>query len=175
MESINKNSSSTGGLALDGDEDAAQMVGGTAVNDSILSSDSKQKRGRKHPVNSGQLDSKNSEEDVDGDRTIDIMEATNNKRRSNSTVHRTDRFGNPITSVIGSYSLKNLTNRSKSVRTNKKDDLNSSTLSGGTGEGQTDNSDNKPKRHKLTFMDEVTNDATQLVEVHKIESYKKYN
>jgi hypothetical protein len=92
---------------------------------------------------------------------------------------RLDRLGNPITTVIGSYSLSSLNQRSKSIK-DKKDresrkSLNSSTLSGGTGEGQGDKKETKKPRHKLTFMDEVTNDKEALVEVHMIESYKKYN
>ena len=52
--------------------------------------------------------------------------------------------------------------------------LNSSQLSGGTGEGQSPEKEKK-KRHRITFMDDVTNDKSMLVEVHCIESYKKYN
>jgi hypothetical protein len=33
----------------------------------------------------------------------------------------------------------------------------------------------KKKRHRLTFGDDVANDKSALIEIHYIESYKKYN
>jgi len=36
-------------------------------------------------------------------------------------------------------------------------------------------SEDPTKRHRVSFMDQVTDDKDQLTEVHHIESYKKYN
>ena len=33
----------------------------------------------------------------------------------------------------------------------------------------------KQQRHRVTFMDDVSGDKGQLVEIHLIESYKKFN
>ena len=153
---------STGGLALDEEEAALR---GSTIKDSIL----EVKKSHARQGNSGQLISKASEEDIDP-RDVTLIEADTSRKRSGSVRH--DRFGNPITTVIGSYSLSNVGKRSRSIK-EKKDSLNASTLSGGTGEGQ--EKKEKKKRHRLTFMDEVTGDKTQLLEVHPIESYKKYN
>ena len=69
---------------------------------------------------------------------------------------RYDANGNPITTVIGNFSLQNLANRSK----NKK----SKTESPGTGEvsspDKKDSEIDKKKRHRVTFFDEVNNDKT---------------
>ena len=72
-----------------------------------------------------------------------------------------------------------MNNRSKSLK-DKRDSTGrrnvENTESGGTGEGEgSPGKKDKKKRHKITFMDEITNDKTQLTEVHYIESYKKYN
>ena len=53
-------------------------------------------------------------------------------------------------------------------------------MSGGTGENQTSPDKkkedlSKKKRHKVTFLDEVTDDKSALTDIHFIESYKKYN
>ena len=79
---------------------------------------------------------------------------------------RYDTNGNPITTVIGAYALSNLANRAKKQKKES-----------GTGEGSSPDkvAIDKSKRHRLTFGDEVSNDKSQLTEIHYIESYKKYN
>jgi hypothetical protein len=48
-------------------------------------------------------------------------------------------------------------------------------MSPGTGEVSSPDKEDRSKRHRLTFADEVHNDKTALTEIHYIESYKKYN
>ena len=82
---------------------------------------------------------------------------------------RKDRHGNPITTEIGRFSL---------VSKKKKKTV----VGAGTGgkeeesvTGEQSEFTDKKTRHRVTFMDEITNDKSQLTEVHLIESYKKYN
>lgn len=90
-------------------------------------------------------------------------------KSADDSLRRKDRNGNVITTEIGRFSLTNAGKKSKARKT---------VVGAGTGgkeeEGQTE-SPEKKTRHKVTFMDEVTNDKTQLTEIHLIESYKKYN
>ena len=76
---------------------------------------------------------------------------------------RKDRYGNLITTEIGRFSL---VGAKKSLKENTNGNLRSnSSLSGGTGEGQTQNksqSADKNKRHKISFYDEVTSDKSKL-------------
>ena len=132
-------------------------------------------------VNSGQLESKVSDDEFstpsnDNDNTFD-SEIKKQKRSNSINGNRYDKNGNKITTEIGRYYLSNVTERSKSVKERKESrkSLNSSQLSGGTGEGQSPEKEKNKKRHRITFMDEVTGDKSMLVEVHCIESYKKYN
>ena len=134
-------------------------------------------------MNSGQLESKVSDDefstpsnDTGTDNTFD-SEIKKQKRSNSLNGNRYDINGNKITTEIGRYSLSNVSARSKSVKERKESrkSLNSSQLSGGTGEGQSLEKEKNKKRHRITFMDEVTGDKSMLVEVHCIESYKKYN
>jgi hypothetical protein len=90
-------------------------------------------------------------------------------KSADDSLKRKDRNGNVITTEIGRFSLINAGKKSKARKT---------VVGAGTGgkeeEGQNE-SPEKKTRHKVTFMDEVTNDKTQLTEIHLIESYKKYN
>ena len=101
-----------------------------------------------------------------------MLESDETLASSNS---RKDRFGNPITTEIGKFSLANSKRSFKEIKDGPKR-RNTSNTSGGTGEGQS--STGKPenaRRHKISFMDEMCGEKSKLTEVHLIESYKKYN
>ena len=68
-----------------------------------------------------------------------------------------------ISTQIGSFSLDNIQSRAKSVREKKSKGLNSSSLSGGTGEGQESPEKKSSKKHHITFMDDITGDKSKIV------------
>lgn len=140
---------------------------------------------KKQNGNTGQLDSKMDEEETevhtDDVKRSSISQKGNfntigvslNQTMVDSEISRFDRNGNPITTVIGKFatgamrkSMKS-SNR-KSLQTNMNSDTGAADLA------SPEKKDVK-QRHKVTFMDEVSGDKGQLVEIHLIESYKKFN
>ena len=99
---------------------------------------------------------------------------------------RYDRNGNPITTVIGAFSVetrRQLLKQKKlaSLRQSGTSDTGNSEVSPLKGINETETSEagspvkDKKKRHRVTFADDVTGEKSKLTEVHTIESYKKYN
>ena len=60
-------------------------------------------------------------------------------------------------------------NTRKSLQTNMSSDTGAADLA------SPDKKEDKKQRHRVTFMDDVSGDKGQLVEIHLIESYKKFN
>ena len=100
---------------------------------------------------------------------FDHITGSQDRQRSQSV--RFDRNGHKITTQIGQFSLASLSARANSVKAAKRDAngrraVNTSNVSAGTGEGQgSPSKEDKTKRHRVTFMDEVTNDKTMIIDV----------
>lgn len=104
---------------------------------------------------------------------FNTIQVSLNNTMAESEITRFDRNGNPITTVIGKFqtgamrkSMKG--NNRKSLQTNMNSDTGAADLA------SPEKKDAK-QRHKVTFMDEVSGDKEQLIEIHLIESYKKFN
>ena len=131
-----------------------------------------EKKDKKRDKNTGQLQSKeelNNESNASVERPVKILEYEESER--------SDRFGNPITTDIGKFSLGGSKRMSKSQYEDTNTSLKSKTsnTSGGTGEPNASGKSDKKTRHKISFMDDVSNDKNKLTEIHLIESYKKFN
>ena len=87
------------------------------------------------------------------------------------TPARFDRNGNLINTQIGRFHTGSMR---KSIK-NRKSLINMNSDTGAADLGSPDKKVEKSLRHRVTFMDEVLGDKSQLVEVHLIESYKKFN
>ena len=105
---------------------------------------------------------------------FNTIQVSLNNTIAESEITRFDRNGAPITTVIGKFqtgsmrkSMKGGSNR-KSLQTNMNSDTGAADLA------SPEKKETK-QRHKVTFMDEVSGDKSQLVEIHLIESYKKFN
>lgn len=84
---------------------------------------------------------------------------------------RYDKFGNKITTVIGTFSVANRKNLIKSKKASM-----SHTSDTGGAESPLKGEDRakKPQRHRISFADDMMG-QDKLSDVHYIESYKKYN
>ena len=146
---------------------------GRSIVDSIYLMENKKENRKKGAQSTGQLQSKEDEKDEGTVRT-DVEDSPFKERDDESSINRTDRFGTPIQTEVGKFSLQPSGNKSK-VGDEQRDSVKSKTsnISGGTGEPASAVS--KKTRHKISFLDEVTNDKSKLTDIHLIESYKKYN
>ena len=171
--------SSTGGLDGPDDQKQGEMTAIKPGNESQLISDdeSSPQKKKKLQVNSGQVESKIDEENLSGDQLDDIKRSSVGSKSNFSTLQvlstdekaRFDRNGNPITTSIGRFHTGAMR---KSMKASTRKSLNSDT---GAADLASPEKVDPKKRHRVTFMDDVSGDKNQLTEIHLIESYKKYN
>ena len=93
---------------------------------------------------------------------------------------RYDRNGNIIATQIGTFSTANRRAllKSRELMKSQNSDTGSAehTPTKETkGEEEPSSPYGRKKKHKVTFMDDVSGDKKALTDVHMIESYKKYN
>ena len=107
------------------------------------------------------------------------IDTTMDKSIKSDQSQRFDRHGNPILTQIGTFSVSNRKAlvKSRDLRRSQNSDTGSaeSPSKAGDSEPTDDSPYGRKKKHRVTFMDEVSGDKSALTDVHSIESYKKYN
>ena len=89
---------------------------------------------------------------------------------------RYDKFGNQITTKIGTFSVENRKAQIKAKKEREKAmSMNSDTGGAESPLKSDDDRSKKQQRHRISFADQVSGNEKSLSDVHYIESYKKYN